>query len=130
MKKHIAFFLCAILLLTACTKHNDDVEDTSPTANLQFESPVIGAMYNSGDSILIKGSATFTSAMHGYDVIIRKTGDTSKLFFQHFHDHGAALQFKTKWKADIGNASLQAEVVLYLDHAGNTGTQKVGFSVK
>ena len=131
MKQILSFLLLTGLFFTACTKHKDDVEDTSPKANIQFESPTQGGFYQSGDSIIIKGNASYTSTLHGYDLIIRKITDTTKLYFQHFHDHKAAVQINTKWKAEnISNTNLQAELVLYLDHEGHTDSKKVGFSIR
>lgn len=130
MKKIIYSLVLFAVLFSACTKHNDDVEDTSPKANIQFESPTAGTFYNSGDSVLIKGTASYASTIHGYDLIIRKAADTTKLFFVHVHDHKAALQINTRWKADVDNVNLQAEVILYLDHDGHTDSKKVGFSVR
>ena len=130
MKKYFFLLISFIALATACTKHKDDVENTSPKADIRFESPTQGAFYNSGDSVQIKGTASYTATIHGYDVIIRKANDTATLFFKHFHDHKASLAIDTKWKASVSHANLQAEVVLYLDHDGNTGSRKVGFSVR
>jgi len=130
MKKLITLFILSAVFLSACTKHNDDIEDLSPKADLQFESPTAGAFYNIGDSVLIKGTASYTSTIHGYDLIIRKASDTTTLFFVHVHDHNANLQINTKWKADVSNTNLQAEVILHLDHEGHTDSRKVGFSVR
>lgn len=130
MKKILSLLTLSAVLFTACTKHKDDVENTAPTATIQFESPTQGAFYNSGDSVLIKGTATYATTMHGYDLIIRKASDTTKLYFQHFHDHQATITINTKWKADVSNTNLLAEVVVYLDHDGHTDSKKVGFSVR
>jgi hypothetical protein len=131
MKKILSSLLLAILVFTACTKHKDDVEDTSPKATILFESPMQGAFYNSGDSVLIKGTASYTTTIHGYDLVIHKATDTATLYFKHFHDHKAVVEINTKWKAEsISNANLQAEVILYLDHEGHTGSKKVGFSIR
>ena len=130
MRKLISTSILSVILFTACTKHSEDVEDRSPKADIQFESPTTGAFYNSGDSVLIKGTASYTSTIHGYDLIIRKASDTATLFFAHVHDHKADLQINTKWKADVSRTNLQAEVVLYLDHEGHTDSRKVGFSVR
>lgn len=130
MKKIVSAIILSAFLLAACTKHNDDLEDLSPKATIQFESPTAGAFYNLGDSVLIKGTASYTSTIHGYDLIVRKASDTATLFFVHVHEHKADLQINTKWKADVSNANLQAEVVLYLDHDGHTDSRKVGFSVR
>jgi hypothetical protein len=68
--------------------------------------------------------------IHGYDIIIRKGEDTSQIYFRHVHDHKNVLEISHKWKAERGNANLQVELVLYLDHDGHTGNKKVGFRVQ
>lgn len=129
--KTIFSLVISALLFAACTKHKDDVEDAAPKATFEFTSPAQGAFYNSGDSVLIQGTATAAATMHGYDVIIRKPSDTAKLFFQHYHDHKTTLNIDTRWKADeIHNTNLQAEVIVYLDHEGHTDSKKVGFSIR
>lgn len=128
--KKIIFFLAIPAFITACAKHNDDVEDATPQATIVFGSPAQGAVYNFGDSVLIRGTAVSTATVHGYDLIIRKAPDTAKLYFTHFHDHNDTLLINTKWKADVSGAALQAEVILYLDHDGHTASRKVGFEVK
>ena len=131
MKQILSFIIITGLFFTACTNQKDDVEDTSPRALIQFESPTQGGFYQSGDSVTIKGTASYTSTLHGYDLIIRKATDTTKLYFQHFHDHKTTVQLNAKWKAEnISNTNLQAEVVLYLDHEGHTDSKKVGFSIR
>jgi hypothetical protein len=130
MKKIISSLFLTALFSTACTKHPHDQEEGSPKADIQFESPVAGAIYNSGDSILIKGRASYAAPIHGYDLIIRKAGDTTKLFFKHIHEHKAQLAINAKWKAAVSNSNLQAEVVLYLDHEGHTHSKKVGFGMR
>ncbi len=120
----------SVLIFFACTKHRDDVVDNSPRALLQFESPTIGAFYNSGDSVLIKGTATYSATIHGYDVIVRKANETETLFFKHYHDHKTKLDINTKWKANVSGANLQAELKVYLDHDGHIDSKKVGFSIR
>lgn len=130
MKNIISLLFFSLVLLTACTKHKDDVENTAPAAEILFASPTQGAFYNSGDSVHIKGAASYTSTIHGYDLLIRKANDTATLYFKHFHEHKASLAIDTKWKAELSHANLQAELVLYLDHEGHTDSRKVGFSIR
>jgi hypothetical protein len=71
-----------------------------------------------------------SATIHGYDIVIRKTGDTGKLYFKRVHDHNDTLHISTKWKPDVTNTDLQAEVILYLDHDGHTGNKKVTFRIQ
>ena len=127
-----------VLLLSAsstvflsCSKHKGDIEENIPVATIKFESPTASTVYQSGDSVRIKGTAISTATVHGYDIIIRKTTDTTKLFFQHVHDHNDTLLIDKKWKNHLSvAANMEAQVILYLDHEGHTGSKKVSFRVQ
>ncbi|MDB5208278.1 MAG: hypothetical protein JWR72_3353 [Flavisolibacter sp.] len=130
--KKIFFISSSFITLIAlsCTKHANDLEETMPRATIQILSPLAGAVYNSGDSVNIKAVAISTASIHGYDLIIRRANDTAQLYFNHVHEHNDTLQIDTRWKAAISNVSLEAEIVLYLDHDGHTGMKKTNFKVK
>lgn len=131
MKKLFSIYASVLLVsLIACSKHKDDIEDTVPKATIQFFQPTQGAVYSSSDSVSIQATAIAAATIHGYDIIVRKAEDTAKLYFKHVHDHNDTLHINRKWKPEISNASLQVELVLYLDHDGNTGNKKVNFQVQ
>lgn len=130
---HKIFLYSTLLFLlgfVACTKHKEDVEDTTPQATIQFLSPAQAGTYSNNDSVAIQAKAISTATIHGYDIIIRKAEDTSQLYFTHIHDHNDTLQVNSKWRPTVSSANLQVELVLYLDHEGHTGRKKVTFSVK
>ena len=130
MKRTLLMAFIVTSLMTACTKHVDDIEDTTPKATIQISQPTAGAVFNSQDSISIQATAIATATIHGYDIIIRKAEDSTKLYFKHIHDHNDTLNINHRWKPAISNTSLQMELVLYLDHDGNTGNKKVNFRVQ
>lgn len=119
-----------VFSISACTKHKDDVEDTTPKASIQFYNPTQNAVYKSTDSVAIEAKAISTATIHGYDIVIRKAEDTSRLYFKHIHDHNDTLNVASKWSPTVANTSLQVEIVLYLDHDGHTGSKKVNFRVQ
>ena len=132
--KLIFFFIfsfISIVTLPSCTKHRDDFEERIPVAIINFDSPTASSIYNNGDSVLIKANAVSTETVHGYDVIIKKVNDTTKLFFLHVHDHNDTLLINKKWKNTLtGPANMEAQIILYLDHDGHTGTKKAAFKVQ
>jgi len=130
MKRTILMAFIITISIAACTKRASDIEDTSPKATIQILQPTAGAIFNSNDSISIQATAVSTATIHGYDIIIRRAEDTAKLYFKHIHDHNDTLAINHKWKPAISNTSLQLELVLYLDHDGNTGNKKVNFRVQ
>ena len=125
--------MCAIssIVFLSCTKHKDDIEENIPVSTISFSSPTASSVYQSGDSVLIKATAISTATVHGYDIIIRKASDTTKIFFQHVHDHNDTLYIDKKWKNTMtAPANMEAQVILYLDHDGHTGSKKVSFRVQ
>jgi hypothetical protein len=134
MKKIFSFtilFAAAVVALVSCTKHQGDIEENIPVATINFVSPTTSSIYHNGDSIAIQATAISTAAVHGYDVIIKKVNDTTKLFFQHVHDHNDTLLINQKWKNTVtAPANMEAQVILYLDHEGHTATKKAGFKVQ
>lgn len=124
------------LIYSSCSRNDSADADESeplPVATLQFSSPVPDAVYNNGDSVTIKATAISTASIHGYDLAIRDTRDTTKsLYFIHIHDHNDTVIVNEKWKTDALNlpANLLAEVSIYLDHDGHTQKAKVGFKVQ
>jgi hypothetical protein len=127
----ILFFFIALVLLISCTKHKGDIEENLPVATINFESPTLSSVYSNGDSVTIKGTAISTATVHGYDIIIRKVNDTTTLFFKHVHDHNDTLFINQKWKNNMSvEATMEAQVILYLDHEGHTGTKKAYFKVQ
>ena len=120
-----------ILVLNACSKHKGDVEENIPVATIQFHNPTSNGVYHIGDSIAIEATAISSETIHGYDVSVRKAGDTTRYFFEHVHDHNDTLSISSKWKAELESAAtLETEITLVLDHEGHTKTQKVTFQVQ
>ena len=131
MKFKFYFSFISIIVLLSCTKHRDDVEERIPVATINFSSPTALSIYKFGDSVSIEGIAISTTTVHGYDVIVKKANDTTKLFFQHGHDHNDTLFINKKWKNTITTPTdLEAQIILYLDHDGHTGTKKARFKVQ
>ena len=130
MKTTIVMAFIITILMAACTKHVNDIEDTVPKATIQVLQPTAGAVFNSNHSISIQATAVATATIHGYDIIIRKAEDSAKLYFKHIHDHNDTLAINHKFKPDASNTALQMELVLYLDHDGHTANKKVSFRVE
>jgi len=92
--KYALLLLCIVCTTTffACTKHSDDVDEPIPTATLTIARPTEGAVYHTGDSVLVQALATANGEMHGYEVAIRNASDTSVVYFsKHVHEDGNSL---------------------------------------
>lgn len=119
------------LVLISCTKHKDDIEEHIPPHTINFSSPAGSIPYQFGDSVSIQAMAISSETIHGYDLVICKSDDTTKIFFQHVHDHNDTLVVNKKWKNSImGPANMEAQIILYLDHDGHTGSKKATFKVQ
>ena len=124
--------LTAIFLLisaSSCTKHKGDLIKHAPAASVSFISPTANTLYQVGDSVLIAAKAISTATIHGCDIFIRKTGDTANCFNMKIHDHNDTVLINHKWKASL-TGYMEAEIILYLDHEGNTLSQKAGFTIR
>ena len=131
--KHIfpILFILASVIMVSCTKHRGDIEQNIPAYTINFSSPTTSSVYHNGDSVTIQAVAISSETVHGYDVIIKKPNDSTKIFFQHVHNHNDTLYINQKWKNTFTvAANLEAQVILYLDHDGNTGIKKTGFRVQ
>lgn len=130
----IAIIAGVTLLFTSCSSRAEDEfipPEAIPVATIQISSPLPDTTYTNGDSIVVKATAISTENIHGYDLAIRKTTDTSNIYFIHIHNHNDTLNITEKWKAVVSIPSaLEAEITLYLDHVGHTKKEKVGFYVQ
>jgi hypothetical protein len=130
MKAYFIYSLLFSMCLFACTKHNGEIPEPEPKASITISHPLAGAIFDSGDMVHIEGIAIAPLAIHGYDFIVRRANDTSKLYVLNVHAHNDTIIVSQNWKADISNAHLIAELVFHLDHAGNTASKKIAFSVR
>ena len=123
------YLAAAIIVLFSCT--NRHLEEDIPEATISFIKPSAGDTFHVGDTVQIKAIASSTEPIHGYDLLIRKSGETQNLDFVHMHDHSNPITIEYKWKNTVsGPANLEAEITLTLDHAGHTKTEKTVFSTQ
>lgn len=131
MKLYQLFFIAlASFSIYSCSKKTESKE---PLAEIQFTSPEVNKAYLSSDSISITGTIKVTATapagqtLHGYDVIVRKYGDTTQLFFKHIHGHGTLLNFNEKWLNASGNSNFETEIKTYTDHDGSYVSKTIRF---
>jgi hypothetical protein len=118
--------ILASILLNAC-EHNVE-EKPAPVVNLNFISPVQGALYHTGDTVRINAIATSTDQLHGYDVYLKNSDNGTIYFFQHIHDHNDTLLVNEEWKNNLTTpTAIVAEIKLVVDHDGNTFIRNVAF---
>src|SRR5688572_17088483 len=97
-------------------------------ADIHLISPVEGAAYREGDTVTIEAHVLGTGPLHGYEVFIRKLGDTARIFSREVNDHSQNILVRHQWKNTLtAPASLEALIVVTLDHEDNKATARVGF---
>ncbi|RYY90969.1 MAG: hypothetical protein EOO15_00010 [Chitinophagaceae bacterium] len=128
------YLLALPLIALACSKHAGDTEpaeDHIPVATLSIAQPTAGATYRNGDTVRFVATAISTENIHGYDVYVRRAGDTANLYFDHIHDHNDTIRINTYWINDrAAPQNLEANFTLYLDHDGHLLKKSVPISVQ
>ncbi|MCG9912279.1 MAG: hypothetical protein MH137_13375 [Flavobacteriales bacterium] len=119
------FFSILVMGLSACKeKHDHD-----NTATITVSKPIENAQFHHGDTVFINAVITAESAMHGWEVQIRKKSDLSVVFEQDAHDHAATFNINTYWVNNLGSAHNDMELVVTaeINHDGNTESKTVNF---
>jgi hypothetical protein len=63
--------------------------------------------------------------------MIRNANVATVYYSTKVHDHNDTLTINEKWKSTLESAAdLEVQVMLHLDHDGNTATKKVSFKVQ
>jgi hypothetical protein len=88
-------------------------------------------VYAIGDSVTIQATCISANTLHGCDIIIRKTADTTVLYSKHMHDHNDTLTINRKWKAELTEATnLEVIIKAAVNHDGKAVSKKVNFRVQ
>jgi hypothetical protein len=115
-------------------KHTaDDTEkhEPIPVATITISSPSAGAVYTNGSEVTVKARAISTADIHGFDLAIRKAGDTANIYFVHIHDHNDTININEKWTSQLpAPSNMEVEITAYLDHQLHTKKEKVSFRVQ
>ena len=124
-------FFFSMVSLSSCAKHNGDIVAPPPVAAISFSDPLPGSVFHFGDSVNVQAIAIAKNTVHGYDFSINKRNDTTKLYFKHVHDHNDTLFINQKWANSFSSSTdLEAKILLYLDHEGNTFSKTISFKAQ
>lgn len=126
-----AFFvlsLFVIAIFTSCNKEDDDhdhssSDTTKPTVSIS--SPAAMQVYNSGDTVRIKGLATDAS-LHELLIRIVKDSDQTELFRATpvVHDL-TSYSIDTYWKSSVTDHTNATLIISAEDHSSNIGSDTV-----
>ncbi|MGV3612083.1 MAG: hypothetical protein ACO1N0_14085 [Fluviicola sp.] len=132
-----AFFISTILVggiaLTACKKDkstDDDHDDHEEhaTALITLTNPHENDTIQGNFSIT--GSIVGTANLHGYQVTVKKAANDSIIYQNEVHDHLAEFTInQSVTNSFTVYTPLKLEVVVALDHDGNTESKTVNFVV-
>jgi hypothetical protein len=128
----IARFLACVLsafVFYSCSSDSKDETLLLPEANIEMSSPLENAVVKFGDTLIIRGTATSTHELHGYEIGIRKPG-ASDLFFQHYHGHSNTINIEEKWKNTLKEtADMEVLISVVLDHEQHKQTKTIRFKI-
>ena len=132
LKSVIAAFLILFTFLTVSCKDDDEkVEpqpENTPAATITFTSTSMHSSFNGSQVVNVAGKIEAQKQIHGYKIIIRNKTANTETILKEDHAHGTAVNFTTDWTSNVtSHSDMEAEVIVTLDHEGNTLSQKVSF---
>ncbi|MGC4056669.1 MAG: hypothetical protein QM743_00905 [Chitinophagaceae bacterium] len=128
-KQLITLSTIFILCTTACQK-KDSTAFNPDNLKVSIESPLAAQSYKKGDTVFIKGAASYTTEMHGYEISI--TGkDSTEIWGMDEHVHGSSFSIDTFWVDDQSEAQiLNLALTVEADHDGHQKTENRTFSIQ
>jgi len=124
----VSIFFSLVLVFTSCKKedHNHDhpTTDTSKPV-VSISSPTAMQVYNSGDTVRIKGLVTDAS-LHELLIRIVKDSDQTELFRATpvVHDM-TSYTIDTYWKSSVSDHTNATLIISAEDHSSNIGSDTV-----
>lgn len=123
----------AIMLHSSCKKAGTGALDTAENSTgteITISLPRENQVFNTGDTVFVRATATCRTEMHGCKAhIVNKSGDT--LFSQSMHTHGTVVVVDDYWVNTLkSTADLQLIVAATIDHDGKTVDKKLFFKVQ
>lgn len=130
MMRSSIFLIGAVLIGMSCSKHGSDQDTGETTATIQFISPAPSAVFHNSDSVIIDAQIQGSAVLHGYEVWLRRVGDTTSYLHALVHDHSQNIHARHAWKDTLSTiANMEATITVILDHDGHTKTQSTVFTV-
>ena len=124
---YFTFLFAGSVVLASCSNDSDDPKPQH-TATITFTSPAEHATINGGDTAIIAGTITSNEQIHGYKIYVRNTTTGADTLLVDDHAHATQVPFSGVWINDVtAHSEIEAEVVVTLDHDGNTASKKLHF---
>lgn len=123
-----SIFFSLVLVVTSCKKEDDDHDHSSTDTTkpaVSISSPAAMQVYNSGDTVRIKGIVTDAS-LHELLIRIVKDSDQTELFRATpvVHDL-TSYTIDTYWKSAVTDHTNASLIISVEDHSSNIGSDTV-----
>lgn len=123
-------FTTVLLLLTllyACNKKSNTA--SSKDVVISVISPVYGATYHNGDSVLIAAAVSYNGILHGYEVLVTDSSTGAVIHNVANHIHTNSFDIHTAFAVNVA-APLVLKLVIntQIDHSGEYVNKIVYFS--
>lgn len=119
--------LLLLTILCACTKKNNIASSKDVAINV--ESPLYGATYHSGDSVLIAASVSYNGILHGYEVLVTDSSTGAVIHNVANHIHTSSFKIQTAFAVDVASPLVLKLVInTQIDHSGENVNKIVYFS--
>lgn len=117
--KNLFTAMVACIVLAGCQKNGNEPANVAKV-DIAIAAPADGATYHSGDTIHIKADVTYSSQLHGCEVLITDTVSGFVLYDDAQHVHADKFVIDNEW---VGATTVPMDVTLtviaYIDHNGN-----------
>lgn len=111
--------------IISCTKDEEEHEELN-MVTFDIQSPVEGQEYANGDTIFLRGIATGTASLHGYELTAKDLSNGSTIFTADDHVHGTSVAFDTFLVNNVVSPrQLALTFKVAIDHEGNTAEKVV-----
>jgi hypothetical protein len=127
MKNNLKFTLLALItfMITGCEK-DDDNQSPGNIVTFNIQSPLEGQEYENGDTIYLKGTASGTASLHGYELTGKDLSNGSTIFTADDHIHGTQVVFDTFLiNKVVSPRQLSVTFKIAIDHEGNIAEKVV-----
>ena len=114
------------IFLQACSKQNKTASSTDVTINVK--SPIYGATYHNGDSVLVAASVSYDGILHGYEVLVTDSSTGAVIYnvANHIHTNSFEIHAAFAVYATTYNV-LKLVINTQIDHSGKNVNKIVYF---
>lgn len=115
----IALLFLTTLTLWSCQK-KDEVDPQSQPPVITIISPENGGIFQTGDTVFIKGTVSYQSQLHGFEVKLEDTASGDVLYNDTQHVHSDEITIDQYWVAEASaKTGCKLSIIVYADHSGN-----------